>query len=226
MRVLSIVHQADAATGTFAAAVERAGAELVEWTFPESPPPAPAEAFDAVLVFGGTPHPDQDDRYPWLRAEADLLRGLVDRRVPVLGVCLGGQLLARALGGSVGPLARPEIGWHDVELTAEAASDPVLGALPRRFTAFQWHSYGFGLPPGAVALAHNATGLQAYRAGEAAWGVQFHPEVDEETVRRWIASGRRETPSGLAERTPVEIGRWIGLGGTLCSAFLEAARSR
>ena len=226
MRVLSVVHQADAATGTFAGAVANAGAELVEWTIAREPAPAPPESFDAVLVFGGSAHPDQEDEHPWLRDELRLLGRLVEREVPLLGVCLGAQTLARALGARVGPAATPEIGWHDVELTPEGAADRVLGAMPPRFAAFQWHRYAFDLPPGGVALARNRAGLQAYRAGARAWGVQFHPEVDEATAAAWAAEDDGPPdPDELLRRTREEGSRWTALGRRLCTAFLAAARA-
>src|SRR6266496_4741819 len=92
-------------------------------------------------------------------------------------LCLGVQLLARAAHSWVGPLAEPEIGWYEVELTAAGGADPVLGGLPERFEAFQWHYYTYGIPGGAQELARSERCTQAFRLGERVWGVQFHPEV-------------------------------------------------
>ena len=129
-------------------------------------------------------HVDQEDRHGWLGDERRLLQRLVAREVPVLGVCLGGQLLAKALHGHVRRLPSPEIGWIDVELTPEAAADPVFSGLPARFPSFQWHLYHFEEPDGAVPLARSERCLQAFRAGPAAWGVQFHPEVTHASIER------------------------------------------
>ena len=96
------------------------------------------------------------------------------------------QLLARAAGAWVGPLPVPEIGWFDVELTAAGVDDPVLGALPRTFSALQWHHYTYGVPEGAVELARSEACTQAFRLGEACWGVQFHPEVTQSQLDGWI----------------------------------------
>jgi GMP synthase-like glutamine amidotransferase len=230
VRVLSIIHQEDAASGVFADAAAERGDELTEWSISNGArPPRPAESYDAVLVFGGAMHVDQENRHPWLRNEDELLRGLLDRRIPVLGVCLGAQLVAKALGTRVGPLARPQIGWYDVEQTPEAADDPLFADLPRRFSSFQWHSYGFDLPANAVPLARDPVCLQAYRAGERAWGIQFHAEVTKESVDDWFRSSKPpDAPldlDALREETEEKIAGWNEFGKRLCSRFLEAASS-
>ena len=128
MRVLSIIHQADAASGVFGDAVRERGHELDEWDISRSPdPPAPIELYGAVLVFGGAMHADQEERHGWLREENALLQRLHADGVPTFGVCLGGQLVAKALGAAVRRMPSPEIGWFDVKLTPEAAEDPVFG---------------------------------------------------------------------------------------------------
>ena len=222
MDVLSIVHGGDARTELFAPVVAAAGHRLSEWNFASGGTPPAA---DAVLVFGGAIHPDQDDRHVWLKDELAWLERLIDDGVPTLGICLGSQLLARAAGAWVGPLPRPEIGWHEVELTDEGAADPVLSALPARFDALQWHHYGNGLPDGAVALAENSASLQGFRLGDACWGVQFHPEVTEPQLERWMTdkTDLPPDPEGLRGETRRKIGTWNELGQRLCGAFLNAA---
>jgi GMP synthase-like glutamine amidotransferase len=102
MRVLSVIHQADAASGVFGETVRERGAELAEWNIAAgSPPPAPPESYDAVLVFGGAMHVDQEDRHAWLRDENSLLQALLERGIPILGVCLGAQLIAKAARAKV-----------------------------------------------------------------------------------------------------------------------------
>lgn len=230
MRVLSIIHQDDAASGVFAEAVAERGDELTEWSISNgAEPPAPAESYDAVLVFGGAMHVDQERHHPWLRDEDSLIRGLLDRRIPVLGVCLGAQLVAKALGSRVGPLASPQIGWFDVEQTREAADDPVFADLPRRFSSFQWHSYAFDLPANAIPLARDSVCLQAYRAGESAWGIQFHAEVTKESVDDWFRSSKPpDAPldlDALRQETEEKIAGWNEFGKRLCGRFLDAASS-
>jgi GMP synthase-like glutamine amidotransferase len=227
MRLLSIVHPGDAGTELFAPVIAEAGHRLDEWVVAEHGRP-PLEGHDAVLVFGGSMHVDQHDRHPWLRDETEWLRGLMESPVPTLGICLGSQLLALAAGAPVGPLAQPERGWREVELTEQAADDPVLSSLPERFEALQWHHYAHGLPEGAVALARNDACLQAFRLGETTWGVQFHPEVTQPQLERWFAD-KSDLPTDrerLQAETRERIGAWNELGRRLCRAFLGAAEVR
>jgi GMP synthase (glutamine-hydrolysing) len=221
VRVLSLIHQDDAPTGTFGDAVRERGGKLTEWNLARGAPPEPPEAFDAVLVFGGGMHVDQEDQHPWLREEDDLIKGLLAAKLPLLGVCLGGQLIAKAAGAHVGPAPHEEVGWNEVELTPEAAGDPLFAGLPERFDAFQWHSYVFDLPPGGVPLARNSVGLQAYRLGDFAWGIQFHAEVTREIVEGWLASDRTGQQIDLA---PME--QWAQVGRALADRFLDVAARR
>jgi len=225
MKILSLVHGDDARTELFGPLVAEAGHQLEEWSFAEQGPP-PLDSYGAVMVFGGAMHVDQDDRHPWLGEETDWLRELVARRVPTLGICLGSQLLAAALGAKVGPLAEPEIGWHEVELTSYKEGNRLFGGLPQRFEAFQWHHYAHGLPDGAVALARNDACLQAFALDwNHCWGVQFHPEVTELQLEAWISdeSDPPPDPDGLRAETRAKIGEWNELGRRLCRSFLSAA---
>jgi GMP synthase-like glutamine amidotransferase len=230
VNVLAVIHGDKVRAGVFAEAVAAAGHQLEEWSLAwDTPLRRPIDDYGAVLVFGGAMHADQDDRHPWLRQENLFLQRLLDRHVPVLGVCLGAQLLAKAAAAPVGPSSEPEIGWFEIELTEEGRDDPVLGSLPPRFEAFQWHFYTHGLPAGAVELARSRVCTQAFRLGESAWGVQFHPEVTAEQVEGWIAEDADELPVSAEDFAAETVGRiadWNELGRTLCAGFLEvAARS-
>jgi GMP synthase (glutamine-hydrolysing) len=219
VRVLCLTHENDGPAGLFGEILGERGDELLEWNVSQGPPPEPPEDFDAIVVFGGSMHVDQEDRHPWLRAQYDLVRGVVDRGQPLLGVCLGGQLLAHAMGAHVGPASRPEIGWHEVVLTREGTDDPVLGALPERFDAFQWHSYAFDVPEGGELLAESPVCAQAFRLGPSAWAVQFHPEVTREILEAW-----RSGSEGTAPPISLEpIGVWNELGRRLAIAFFDQA---
>ena len=229
MRVLAVIHGANVRGGVFQDVVEEAGHRYDEWALASgTQAPRPLEDYDAVIVFGGSMHADQDDRHPWLRDENELIQGLLERRVPLLGVCLGVQLIAKAAGAAVYPVPDgPEIGWLPVELCAGAADDPVLGRLPRRFDAFGWHYYTYDLPAGAEELARSARCNQAYRLGEAAWGIQFHAEVTLETVRSWL-DDKDDFPLDLDRvalwaETQERIDEWNELGRRLCGAFIEVA---
>jgi GMP synthase (glutamine-hydrolysing) len=228
MRVLSIVHDptSTGGGGLFENVVTERGDQLERWVTVDggSGPDAPTQ-YDAIMVFGGAMHPDQDGEHPWLADEADFIREAVDHEVPLFGVCLGAQLIARVVGAHVGPAAGAEVGWHAVHLNDAGRSDPVLGVLPERLDAFQWHYYGFELPKGAELLADNDAARQAYRLGERTWGVQFHPEVTRHMLDRWFVEGSAELPDPVTVRreTDTFLGTWNEHGRRLARAFLEYA---
>ena len=230
MRVLAIVHQRDAGPGVFAAAICDAGGELDEWTLAERPrPPADPFGYDGVIVLGGAMNVDEGERHGWIAEEESLLRELLEREVPLLGLCLGGQLLAAAGGAQPRRAARPEIGWHQVEVTAEGEDDPLLGPLAPSFEAYQWHSYEFPLPPGAVPLARSEVCLQACRLGDHAWALQFHPEVSRADALHWVNDYEADPdavrigidPKVLGPETEAKIDAFNDLGRGLCRRWLE-----
>jgi len=225
MDVLAVVHGENAKSELFGDVVRGQGHRLDEWSLAWATPlPLPLDSYDAVLVFGGAMHADQDDRHPWLREENFFLQRLLDLGTPTLGICLGVQLLAKAAHSWVGPAARPEIGWVDVELTDAGMDDPLLGLLPPRFSTFQWHSYTYGTPAGAEELARSSSCTQAFRLGERVWGVQFHPEVTASQIEQWIAEDTDEVDGdALLAETSERIGEWNDLGRTLCEGFCELA---
>ncbi len=222
MRVLAVTHGPSVGPGVFADAVQEAGHMLVDW--PVQLGGRAPEGADAVIVLGGAMHPDEDERHGWLTTELRWLEGLLDRGTPLLGICLGSQLVARAAGAEVFRSSESEVGWFPVEPTAAAADDPVAGAWPERFDAFEWHHYTHTLPAGAVELARSRVCTQAFRLGKA-WGVQFHPEVRAEQVEAWLAEDPADVADaeGLRRETRERIGDWNELGRELCSAFLSAA---
>ena len=225
MRVLAVVHGEEVRSGVFAEPVAAAGHELEEWSIARRPSPSlPLADYDAAIVFGGSMHADEEETHPWLRDEEALLRGFLAVGTPVLGVCLGGQLVAHAAGAWVGRVSEPEIGWHEVELMAAAASDPVFAGLPRRFQALQWHYYAFEVPEGAVELARSPVCSQAFRLGDLAWGVQFHPEVTLAMVEQWLEEPEEVDFDREALRceTHERIEEWNALGRELCAGFLAA----
>ena len=232
MRVLAVVHQDDAGPGVFAdAALERGSLEV--WRPDEELGPRLVEVDpDAVMIFGGAMHAHEEDRHQWLRREKAWIAGLLARRVPVLGVCLGSQLLAEAAGGQVRRTAEPEIGWREVVPEAGAAGDPLMAALAAPFTSFQWHSYEAVPPAGSELLASSARCLQAYRlAGLPAWGIQFHAEVTAPNLEHWIRDYRSDPdavaigldPGALLAESAPAIEAWNEVGRGVCERFLEAA---
>jgi GMP synthase (glutamine-hydrolysing) len=227
VEVLALVHGDGGGPSLFREVLDRSSDRLVEVRLHrgEEPRKEPSE-YEAVLVLGGTAHPYEEAEYPWLSPEVEYLERVLHDGVPTLGVCLGAELLARAAGGRVERAPEPEIGWFPVELTAAADDDPVFSALPHRFHSFQWHEYSAGVPPGAVELARNDAGSQAYRLGQAVWGVQFHPEVRFDQLVEWIRSyGRRAPvpPGRFIAEAKHRITAWNDLGRVLCARFLDAA---
>jgi len=218
--VLALTHGPSVGPGVFGDAVRAAGHELVERSIPRDG--VPVDDADAIVVFGGAMNPDEEERHGWLRPELEFLSTHLERGTPLLGVCLGSQLIARAAGARVFRAAEPEVGWLPVELTEAGTGDAVTGALPSRFDAFQWHHYTHELPAGAVELARSPVCTQVYRLGRA-WGVQFHPEVRAEQVETWVGEDPDDVadPAALLAETRTRINAWNGLGRRLCSAFLN-----
>jgi GMP synthase-like glutamine amidotransferase len=182
-----IQHVAFEGPGSVARAVADSGAGLsvVRVDRGEAVPPPAAVAGMAGLVVMGGPMGVYDD-LPWLGDERALLRAAVAAGLPVLGVCLGAQQLAAALGAEVAPGPAPECGVGEVHLTTDAIGDPLFGPAPTPLPCVHWHGDTFSLPDGAVRLAGNAAyENQAFRVGERAYGLQFHVEVTASLVAHW-----------------------------------------
>jgi GMP synthase-like glutamine amidotransferase len=177
VKVLSIVHELDAGAGVFG--------EFPTWVpSAESPP---SDDLDALMIFGGSMHVDQNDEHGWLTHEKEFIREHLARGTPILGVCLGSQLLAEAAGATPHRSPQPEIGWYDIEITDAGAADPVIGPLAPSVNLFEWHHYVAPLPPGGVELARTPACVQAFRIeGKPAWGLQFHAEVTKENLFGWL----------------------------------------
>jgi GMP synthase (glutamine-hydrolysing) len=210
--VLALIHDEDAGPGVFSGYDEVASLSVGR--------PPRSDAYDAVIVFGGDANVDEEDEHPWLVEEKAYIGDLLDRGTPLLGVCLGAQLIAEVAGADVRRLDVPEIGWHEISGSG--------GLVPaQRFLAFEWHRYGFvDAPPGASELARNDVGCQAFRLGNA-WGIQFHAEVDEPTVLGWIRDYGPEEgvdAHALAAETAANIAAWNEFGRALCRRFLATAR--
>jgi GMP synthase-like glutamine amidotransferase len=180
-------HVAHEGPGSVALAVTDSGADLsvVRVDRGEPVPPPGSEGEMAGLVVLGGPMGVHDD-LPWLADERALLRHAVGAGLPVLGICLGAQQLAAALGGEVVTGPTPEVGVGEVHLTTEAIRDPVLGPAPTPLPCVHWHGDTFSLPDGAVQLARSDLyENQAFRAGPRAYGLQFHVEVTASLVAHW-----------------------------------------
>lgn len=188
MDILCIVHDTSAPAGLLAEAVARRGGTCHE-IMPELGEPLPAgpEGFDGLVVLGGPMDADDDAGYPHFRPLLALMRACHAAGTPIMGVCLGAQLLARAFGADITRLRTPEIGFTEITMTRAAARDPLLKGLPRTVHLMQWHQDTFALPAGAVRLMGSALcPNQAFRLGEATYGFQFHLEATKSIVRTWV----------------------------------------
>jgi GMP synthase-like glutamine amidotransferase len=188
-------------------------AALIDLFKPWSGQPLPARPeADALVVFGGEQSAMDDHTHPYLPYLAELMASFTAADKPVLGICLGSQVLARAYGAENHLGTAPEFGWTDVTLTDQGRADPVLGTLPDRFPIFQWHSDTFTLPEGTTHLAHSATARhQAFRIGRATYGTQFHFEASRAVVADWL----RRFPDSIARLDPAFASRHDDLATTI-----------
>lgn len=204
MRVLVVQNSAGTGLGQIGAALAERGAEVdLRRAFDGEPLPDSPERHAGIVVLGGAQNALADDESPWFPPLLALMRGFVAADRPLLGVCLGAQLLARAYGAENLIGTAPEFGWRDVALTPEGAADPVLAGAGARFPIFQWHDDTFTLPRGAIRLAGNDSAHnQAFRLGRAGYATQFHFEAHRALVAEWSAAFR----DWLSERQP----HWAG----------------
>jgi GMP synthase-like glutamine amidotransferase len=187
--------------------------------------PLPDITQAAGLIFMGGPMSANDD-LPYLRQELKLIAQAIERRQPVLGVCLGAQLIARALGAKVYRNPVKEIGWFEIHFTGAAARDPLFAGVGPSETVFHWHGETFDLPPGAERLAYSeACRNQAFRAAAGVYGLQFHLEVTPAMIEDWCAQDAncgdvrelatpidpRQNAVRLTALSSLVFGRWCDL---------------
>jgi GMP synthase (glutamine-hydrolysing) len=185
MTVVVIQHVAAEGPGRVADALDRAGRTMtVVPTYDRHPVPVGPAGIDGLVVMGGPMGVDDVEQYPHLADEMNLIADCLDAGVPVLGICLGAQLLAAAAGAAVRPGEVLELGWHPVRLSDAALHDHLFGGLARHLTPLHWHRDVPELPSGAVHLASSTlTHNQAFRLGDSAYGLLFHLETDAAAVR-------------------------------------------
>lgn len=146
-----------------------------------------ASKMSGLVSLGGPMGANDEIDYPWIRDELHLMKHVFQAGLPIAGICLGGQMLARALGGKVATNPHPEIGWFEITVNEEGALDPVMSAAGLSPHFYQWHYDTFSPPPGAKLLAQSSIcAQQAFRVGEKAYGFQFHPEADYQLVDEWL----------------------------------------
>jgi GMP synthase (glutamine-hydrolysing) len=184
--IVVIRHQPSAPLGIAATALDEAG---VTWRYLDAWKAAQWPDLDDVsglIALGGAMNANQTEDYPFLQRVRSVLEGAVERDVPVLGICLGGQLLARVLGAEVEPMPVKKVGFRRVEATAEGREDPVMSPFAPSMPVFEFHEDAFGLPPDAELLfTGEEAPNQAFRFGRVAYGVQFHFEATERLIAYW-----------------------------------------
>jgi GMP synthase (glutamine-hydrolysing) len=187
-KILVFQHVPYEPLGTLDPLLKEAGFRIRYVNFGRDPGQRPdLDRYAALIVLGGPMNVDAIDSHPNLAAEVDIIREALRQDMAVLGICLGAQLLAKALGGQVVRNSSREIGWYDVQLTAAGAVDPVLSTFAKQQRVFQWHEDGIALPPETVHLASSEDcDVQAFRFGDQAYGFQFHLEVDAPLIERWL----------------------------------------
>ncbi len=198
--VLVVLHDVDDNLNELAIPLAEAGLRIITWDVERDADGAPAldalERFSGIVSLGAYAGVTDEAKHPWMTHERLLLERALEIGMPVLGICFGSQLLAAAAGAPFRPSPVPELGWTTARLTDEAANDPVLAPLARTadggaVDVYHYHFDSHELPEGAVLLAETDGIIEAYRVGEAAWGLQFHLEVGLATQLAWIAGGRR-----------------------------------
>ncbi len=155
---------------------------------------------DAIITLGGPMNVYEEEKYPFLKDEDEFLKKAIKEEIPILGICLGAQLLAKACGAKVKKAASKEVGWYKVNLTDEGKKDPLFKNLPPELTVFQWHEDTFEIPKGGLLLVEGAScPNQAFRFGKAAYGLQFHVEVTPDIIESWINKYVAESSRGASD---------------------------
>lgn len=204
--------------------------------YEQVPASLPLETAAGLVVLGGPMNVDEVQPYPFLASEIGWIQQALSLQLPLLGICLGSQLLAKALEAKVYPNGIKEIGWYPLELTPAASDDLLFAGCAPQQTVFQWHGDTFALPPGVVHLARSAQCQhQAFRVGSTAYGLQFHIEMTPDMLDTWLNEpGNRCEVGGLAyidpaairAATPQRFPEMAALGSKVLARFAALCRQR
>ncbi len=229
-KILVVQHVPSEGLGIIGPLIRKEGLEPVFLrVYKNEKMPRRIDGFAALIVLGGPMGVYEDKTYPFIKDELQLIRSALRERIPVLGVCLGAQLLARAAGADVYKGGKKEIGWYDVNLTAEGLNDGLFLGLPEEFRVFQWHGDTFDVPEGAERLASSRLfPNQVIRVGPRAYGIQFHLEVTEEMIRDWLVVNKDELkplksidPKKIAKESTINLQALHACGRAVISRFLR-----
>jgi GMP synthase (glutamine-hydrolysing) len=237
-KLLVCQHVAFEILGTLDPLLRDAGFRIRYVNFGRDPHARPSlESYQGLVILGGPMNVDELDAHPHLRTELELIEAALKTNVPMLGICLGAQLIAKALGARVRRNAVKEIGWYDLSVSAAGKADPLLGHLRENEKIFQWHGDTFDVPAGGVHLASSPTcENQAFRYGTSVYGFQFHLEVDQPLIKRWlqVPVHLRELekvrgvidPAVIERETPQYIGRSSELSDQVFGALIDMFGAR
>ena len=237
-RLLVFQHVPHEILGTFNPLLKDAGFRIRYVNFGRTPDAQPkVEKYDGLIILGGPMCLSQRENYPHLETEIAAIRKAMDLQLPILGICLGAQLIAAALHARVHRNPVKEIGWYDVSPTEAGREDPLFRFFKNSEKIFQWHGDTFEIPHGASHLATSPDcPNQAFRYGDRIYGLQFHLEVDAALIERWLKTPAhiREleslAPNITAERiraeTPQHIDDSTALGARLFGEFIRLFSTR
>ncbi|NIP31157.1 MAG: amidotransferase [Candidatus Dadabacteria bacterium] len=232
-RLLVFQHVAHEILGTLDPLLKKYGFRIRYVNFGRSNHRIPnLKNYDGLVILGGSMNVDQTKEYPYLVEELEAIKNAIEIDIPILGICLGSQLIAKALGAEVYRNKTKEIGWYKVKLTKEGKKDPLISNFNKSEDIFQWHGDTFDIPDGAVCLATSKTCRnQAFRYGNRIYGFQFHLEVDKPMIERWLrnSANKKEIeelnglidPEVIKDETPKYIKRLKELSGDTFTKFIE-----
>ncbi len=193
------------------------------------------DPLNLIILLGGPMNVYEEDRYPFLKDEDLFLKEAIQRGKFILGICLGAQLIAKALGAKVFKSPVKEIGWFDVSLTRVGSQDPLFSNLPKTFPVFQWHEDTFEIPRSAKLIATSSSvPHQAFRYGDNAYGLQFHLEVTEEMIQDWMKTYEDEFKGSqpplfsklkILTDTEIEIETYTKRGMKFLETFIKQLRA-
>jgi GMP synthase (glutamine-hydrolysing) len=232
-KLLVLQHVAHELLGTLNPLLKRSGFRIRYVNFARHPDAQPSlDGYDGLVILGGPMSVNDVDRLPHLNTEMRLIEAALRNNLPVLGICLGAQLIAKTLGAPVYPNQEKEIGWYDVSPTVNAERDPLLAEFQDTEKIFQWHGETFEIPRTSHHLAFSSLcANQAFRYGSNVYGFQFHLEVDEPMIHRWlrVAENRKEItslggtidPECIQRETPEHITRLHQLSERVFGEFIN-----